>query len=44
MKVIDIGGNVWDKYIHLKTMFPGGQVASRGGGVCCEDLPGTGRL
>ena len=24
MKVIGIGDNVCDKYIHLKTMFPGG--------------------
>lgn len=26
MKVIGIGDNVCDKYIHLKTMFPGGQA------------------
>ena len=26
MKVIGIGDNVCDKYIHLKTMFPGGQT------------------
>lgn len=27
MKVIGIGDNVCDKYIHLKTMFPGGGQA-----------------
>ena len=26
MKVIGIGDNVCDKYVHLKTMFPGGQA------------------
>ena len=26
MKVIGIGDNVCDKYIHLNTMFPGGQA------------------
>lgn len=28
MKVIGIGDNVCDKYIHLNTMFPGGQVVN----------------
>ena len=26
MRVIGIGDNVCDKYVHLKTMFPGGQA------------------
>ena len=35
MKVIGIGDNVCDKYIHLKTMFPGGGQATE----FCQRMP-----
>ena len=34
MKVIGIGDNVCDKYIHLKTMFPGGGAGAEFCSVC----------